>query len=388
MLDRLQLGPAMTLGCLAHVYLAGRSLMIALGIQAVPEGPAVQQPDQQGHDLRRVIWLAAVASVLAAAAVVISSDGVVDIGFASMKGATLLWQGQLPYGHMSDVFHGDTYPLLNYVVYMPAALLAPVRDGWDSTDGALWIGASALILTAVLAARALASGTDQRLRLLIAMLAFPPLLGVAASGANDLLVAAALLWAVIVFERPGWSAALLACGVWCKVAPVIALPTWISRFRGTQLRRALWAAAGVSLLVLAATAILGGSAGLGDMAQGLRFQFERSSSHSIWVLSGLHGLRLLAEACAVGLICLSVVLVRCDHQLARSPQRLCALMAVAMIAVQLASDYWSYSYLPWMLPLVLVALIGATTQAEAVPESGRASQRLYGRPAALPASAR
>ena len=35
--------------------------------------------------------------------------------------------------------HGDTYPLLAYLAYLPGAMVAPVRGGFDNLDGALWV---------------------------------------------------------------------------------------------------------------------------------------------------------------------------------------------------------------------------------------------------------
>ena len=48
---------------------------------------------------------------------------------ASMAGATDLVHGTLPYGHLpqGELVHGDTYPLLAYAAYVPAALLTPDR---------------------------------------------------------------------------------------------------------------------------------------------------------------------------------------------------------------------------------------------------------------------
>ena len=70
-----------------------------------------------------------------------------------MAGATELLDGALPYGNLApgELVHGDTYPLLAYLAYVPAALVDPVRDGFDSLDGALWVATAF-----ALAARALA----------------------------------------------------------------------------------------------------------------------------------------------------------------------------------------------------------------------------------------
>jgi hypothetical protein len=63
------------------------------------------------------------------------------LAFASMAGATKLTHGALPYGQLAqgELVHGDTYPLLAYAAYVPAALVTPVKTGFDQLDGALWV---------------------------------------------------------------------------------------------------------------------------------------------------------------------------------------------------------------------------------------------------------
>ena len=50
---------------------------------------------------------------------------------------------------------------------------------------------------------------------------------------------------------------------------------------------------------------------------------------------------------------------RRDPELARDPRRIGALAAAALIGVQLAANYWSYTYLVWVFPLVALALLPA-----------------------------
>ena len=41
----------------------------------------------------------------------------------------------------------------------------------------------------------------------------------------------------------------------------------------------------------------------------------------------------------------------------RDPRRMAALGAAILLAVQLAANYWSYTYLAWVFPLIAVALL-------------------------------
>ena len=67
-----------------------------------------------------------------------------DVAFASMAGATDLVHGALPYGNLpqGELVHGDTYPLLAYALYVPAALVSPVRGAFDNLDGSLFAAAA------------------------------------------------------------------------------------------------------------------------------------------------------------------------------------------------------------------------------------------------------
>src|SRR5919204_556285 len=97
----------------------------------------------------RLLCLLTAAAALILVMVTVTSNQQSDVAYASMAGATLLAHGVLPYGHMPlDVVHGDTYPLLNYVAHVPAALLMPVRDGFDDTSGALLTAAAAALAAA------------------------------------------------------------------------------------------------------------------------------------------------------------------------------------------------------------------------------------------------
>src|SRR5204863_5547900 len=135
------------------------------------------------------------------------SEGASDVAFAAVSGATDLIHGVIPYGHIPDfIVHGDTYPLLTYVAYVPAALVMPIRDVWDDPTGGLLVTTAFTLLAAAgmyrIGAR-LASGprTDAEaepasvggMRMTLAFLAFPPVVLAASGGANDAVLAACLV---------------------------------------------------------------------------------------------------------------------------------------------------------------------------------------------------
>ena len=120
-------------------YLLGRCAWVALRGAPIAAAPSLYDrltaAWEPGRGARLLVLLSAAVAVMVAL-VSITSNSPSDVDLASMSGATLLLHGTLPYGHMpTDVVHGDTYPLLNYAFHVPAALLAPVRDGFDDLTG-------------------------------------------------------------------------------------------------------------------------------------------------------------------------------------------------------------------------------------------------------------
>ena len=66
----------------------------------------------------------------------VTSTGPSDVAFAALAGATDLVHGVVPYGHIPGfILHGDTYPLLTYAVYVPAAAVMPVTDLFEMKVG-------------------------------------------------------------------------------------------------------------------------------------------------------------------------------------------------------------------------------------------------------------
>jgi hypothetical protein len=70
----------------------------------------------------------------------------------------------------------------------------------------------------------------------------------------------------------------------------------------------------------------------------------------------------------------------------RGPVEVAALAAAVIMALQIAANYWLYSYIVWFFPLVLVALFGVFPVREAVAEEAPATlegARSVGDPAAV-----
>ena len=304
----------------------------------------------------RLLGYLTAAAALLLALVAISSPGAIDVGFASMAGGTLLLHGTLPYGHMPpDVVHGDTYPLLNYVLYLPAAAIAPVRDAFDDTSSAVLVAFAA----ALVAAAALRKSGR---RALLAWLCFPPLAVAVASGTNDLLLAAAVALALALAARGGRSALVLAAGAWIKLAPIALVPLWLARTRGKPLRRAVTAMAALTGGLTAALLLLGGSAGIGHMLDAISFQLDRGTLQSAWALLDATWAQHIAQAATLALIAWSALKAR---EIATDPARLAALCGALLAALQLSATNWSYLYVVWLFPCAAFALLGDRSEKRA-----------------------
>jgi hypothetical protein len=340
--------------------------LVVRGIQLAVRGPAPGEDHDAPVLLERLAARAALPKLarqlgllLGAITVIVTltSGGIVDVAYANMEGATVMLTGVLPYGHMpADVIHGDTYGLPIYALYAPFAALWPVHSDWDNAFGALVLGAGAALLCALGMARAL--GGPTRWPAMIAVLALPASLMTFSSGTNDVLIAAALIWALAWWSRPAASSGLLALAGLAKVAPLVLLPLWLARLRGAALLRALAACAAAGALVLGGLVALGGLHGPADMVHAMSFQLSRRSMMSIWTALGIEPLQPLVQGLAPAIALGGAVLVWLDRSVAADPRRVAGLVAATLGALQLAANHWAPLYLIWLAPPAMVALLG------------------------------
>jgi hypothetical protein len=331
-------------------YLCIRCGLVALRPQAAE---ARAQPLIERIVRPRLIAVGAAAAAAALVLLAIPGGLVGDVAFASMAGATKLTHGTLPYGHLpaNELVHGDTYPLLAYAAYVPAALITPVKTGFDQLDGALWVAAG----FALAAAFALYRVGGRRLA--IAWLTFPPVVIAASAGANDLVAAACIAWAAALFLHSGRSAAALSAAALVKLAPFAALPLWVLRARGNGLARAVAGVGAVAGAVALWIVLLDGAGGLRDMADAVSFQAERGSLQSLWALTGAGAAQVAVQAAVATLAVAGAAQVWRDPLLAVDRRRVCALAAAVLLGAQMAANYWSYTYLCWAFPVIAAALL-------------------------------
>ena len=379
----------------AMVYLLLRCAWRGLGAApgAVPSTPLLSVVTPGLDPAGRVRWLRVllVALALVYFMVAVSSPDPVDVIYAVMEGATKLIHGVLPYGHLPPgIIHGDTYPILTYALYTPLALVAPVSNVWDSVDGGLAVAALAAVVAAWAVFRITAGGRPRArtsrpveaeeagLRAALGWLAFPPLLIIVSTGTSDVVLAAMLAIAVLLWRRPSLCTGMLAAAGWFKLAPFALLPVSLAPLRGRRLVRALAAIALVSAPMLGLLVALGGLHGPADMIHSVSYQFTRGSEQSVWSALGIDGLQPLAQAGVLGLIAAAVVKLRLEPELAHDRARMAALVAAILIGLQMSADYWAFLYLAWIMPMAGVSLLAdrraAAEAVEARAPLGRAPQ--------------
>jgi hypothetical protein len=360
----------------AHVYVGTAALLyIALRAAAIGLRPAPRPAGRQAlwrHMTkrlqvgRRARWLAVITIALGflGALCTYTSTGLSDVAFAGLAGATALTHGLLPYGHVtSEVVHGDTYPLLTYVLYLPFALISPVDDSFDDMQGSLDLNTIALLLVAYLVYRV---GRRERspeagLLLACAWLAFPAVVLAASGGGNDVPATVFLAAGLALWTRPAWSVLMLSTAGWVKIVPGVALAARLPSLRGRELAAGLGVIAATCFAVFAVLVGVGGADGPGHMVDALRFQVERGSYHSLWKQIDAPLLQRMFEGATLAFIAVTAYVMATRRELAADLSRVAALLAADVLFVQLAGNYWTAAYLPWAMPLILVGLFLAPT---------------------------
>ena len=133
-------------------------------------------------------------------------SNVIDVGYAGVIGADRIAHGETPYGNMpSDCGTCDTYGPLTYVSYVPFELAQPWEGRWDSLPAAHGAATPLRrplhrrhVRPRLVASPACASGIG----LALAWSAFPFTAFALETNSNDSLVAAALIWGLVLFRHP------------------------------------------------------------------------------------------------------------------------------------------------------------------------------------------
>ncbi|MCO5326649.1 MAG: hypothetical protein M9964_06275 [Solirubrobacterales bacterium] len=216
------------------------------------------------------------------------------------------------------------------------------------------------------------SRTENSLGLVLtfAWLAYPYSDFALQANSNDALISALLVWSLVAFATPIARGALLGTAGLAKFAPIALLPLYLAgeralSLRRPQLRASLLVAAGflaAAALFLAHPAVDPGLSVFYDRT--IKSQLDRESPFSIWGQTDLEWLHTLVK---IGAVLLGIAVAFVPR--VRSLTQVAALAGAVTIAIQLTLEHWFYLYIPWFLPMLLLAM--AVTTISAAPALSR-----------------
>ena len=345
------------------------------------------------------VWLlAAVAVFLGGLRVGLNLEtprGVIDVGYAGVIGADRMLDGRVPYGNMpiegtkrscgpknsagsvrdwiqdngrceSSLPRGDTYGPVVYLAYVPAVIAFPWSGKWDSLPAA-HATAIAFDLLAVLGLFLVGrrfGGPPLAAGLVFGWMALPFTAYVLNSNTNDAIMPAILIWGFWLSTSPVARGAAVALSGWTKFATLLLAPLWLTYPSGLSRRAIVRFTASFVVASVLAFSILLLEPGLADAVRtfGQRtfgYQLDRGSPFSPWDWGQYHA-RGIPDLGAVQLI-LQIAVLALAGVVAMIPERkgpleLAALSAAVLLGFELTLTHWSYLYIPWFLPFVLLAL--------------------------------
>ena len=356
----------------------------ALSVARVGRPSAVVSQPAPVQPLLPYSWLVAGIAVLAVvhAMWALGSHVTSDISLGSVKGASNIIHGHAIYatqrvGGGTDP-HTDTYGPVNYEAYVPFVALA---------GSSLAARLTTLFFDLLTAALLFFIGTRTRGRsvgvlLAYCWLAFPLTLYEDALGFNDSIVAAAVVAVILASGLPRRGGVLTALAAWTKMSPLALLPllagqAGYQRRKPADLLRFVVGFGVASLLVFLPA--FAHSSPATFVSRTFGFQSARPPADSLWSslqLTYAANTPWLETAIKVAHGLLSAAVATFVLLLFRIPRRmdtvgLAATAAATMIAVELCLSYYSYSYILWFAPLLLVAFIlrGDTTAANPPPRA-------------------
>jgi hypothetical protein len=326
-------------------------------------------------------WVAFAAIALACGRIALNivDSHVIDIGVAGVVGADHITHGQELYaGNFAHglAIRGDVYGPFNYLAYVPFELIFPWNGHWGSVPAAHAAAITFDLLTAVglwVLGRRLRPGPQGRalgIGLAFAWLAYPFTLYTMNANANDSLIAALLVGALLAVTSAPVRAVAVALASAAKFGPAGLAPLFAT---GTGERRGRQAVVFAVVFVAVTAALVipflppDGLRGFYDHTLG--YQAGRSSPFSVWGQApSLHFLQS-AERVAAALLAVAVAL----WPRRKTPAQIAALAAAVTIAVQLGATHWFYFYVVWFLPVVLAAIFWAQRGGTREPPTRSAS---------------
>jgi hypothetical protein len=286
---------------------------------------------------------------------------VIDVGVAGVIGADHITNGQALYeGSFSPGIdlRGDVYGPANYLAYVPFELVFPWHGTWDDVPAA---HAAAIAFDLLCVAglfllgrrlRAGAEGEALGLGLAFAWAACPWTLYAMNANANDALIGALGIGALLALASPAARGVMVALAAAAKFGSAALAPLFATGDGERRWRSALIFT--VAFVAVCAAVILpflpdGGLREFYD--RNLGYQATRGSPFSVWGLApSLHFLQAPFRVVVVALAIAVAFFPRF-----KTPVQVAALACAVTIAIQLTATHWFYFYVVWFLPFALVA---------------------------------
>ena len=385
--NRGQIFMSASLGALPLGYLVVRTSWI--GFRGRGANPALSWP----------IWLlAGLAVFLGGLRVGLNLEtpkGVIDVGYAGVIGADRIMDGESPYGHMPDTSgracgpadtegtirdhiqtngrcesangRGDTYGPAGYLAYVPAVITLGWSGKWDSLPAAhaTAIAFDLLVVLGLLLVGRRFGGTPLAVALAFGWMAFPFTAYAMNANSNDAIMPAFLVWGFWLASSPVARGASLALAGWTKFAALLLAPLWLTYPNGLRPRTAARFAIGFVVASLAVFSILLLEPSLTEAVRSfvdrtIGYQLDRNSPFSPWDwgqyhASGIPDLHVVQLILQLAVVALAGVVAAIP--LRKGPLELAALSAAVLVGFELTLTHWSYLYIPWFLPFVLLALM-------------------------------
>jgi hypothetical protein len=300
----------------------------------------------------------------------VTDSNVIDVGYAGVIGAHKLMHGKPLYGHWpANNGAGDTYGPVNYYAYVPAVGILGWSGHWDDLPAAhaAAIAFDVLMLLGLILLGRRIRGPTLGAVLGFAWVAYPFSLWALSSNTNDTLVGLLVLAALLLItSAPARGVAGALAGL-TKFAPLALGPLFLRGVGDRWPRKrslVLYLVAFGATLAVAMLPVLLDHNWHAFWRDTIAYQADRNTPFTVWGLWG--GMRLeqhLVEGAAIALALAVAFLPR-----RRGPVEVAALAAAVIIALQIAANYWLYSYIVWFFPMVLVAVFGAFPAREAAAE--------------------
>lgn len=320
--------------------------------------------------LASVRWLAVGVAVLALGRIALNlaDSQVIDIGVAGVIGADRIGDGAGLYeGDFAAIpgLRGDVYGPANYLAYLPFELVL----GWDGSWGEVPAAHAAAIAFDLLCIAGLVV-LGRRLRegeagralgwgLGFAWAACPWTLYTLNANANDSLIGALSIGALLALGSPPARGALLAIAAAAKFGPAALVPLFATAEGENRRRGVIVFGIAFVFVGLALTLPFLPDGGLREFYdRTLGYQATRSSPFSVW--GQAPSLDFLQAPIRVAVVALALGVSL--YPRFKTPVQVAALAGAVTIALQLTATHWFYFYVVWFLPFVLVAAFATQRQ--------------------------